>query len=106
MARITLVGEGMVELSRPGAEGWRLGYGGDTLNTAIHLARLGDDVLRSVTVADDHLAAERGDGRLLVGVGGEGMGGVDLEDGGMHGGDRKGGCCGVEGKGGGTRTRS
>lgn len=37
---IVIVGEGMLELS--GADmGWRLDYGGDTLNTAIHLARLG-----------------------------------------------------------------
>jgi len=32
----------MLELSRQG-ELWRLGYGGDTLNTAVHLARLGCD---------------------------------------------------------------
>lgn len=32
----------MLELSKEG-EGWRLGYGGDTLNTAIHLARAGID---------------------------------------------------------------
>jgi 2-dehydro-3-deoxygluconokinase len=34
------IGEAMLELSRRGG-GWRLGYGGDTLNTAIHLARAG-----------------------------------------------------------------
>lgn len=33
----------MLELSRDG-ECWRLGYGGDTLNTAIHMARAGHDV--------------------------------------------------------------
>lgn len=33
----------MAELSKSEA-GWRLGYGGDTLNTAIHLARLGHRV--------------------------------------------------------------
>jgi 2-dehydro-3-deoxygluconokinase len=43
MARIVCCGEGMLELSRQG-DGWKLGYGGDTLNTAIHLARLGHDV--------------------------------------------------------------
>jgi len=38
--RIVSVGEGMLELAR--ADGsWQLRYGGDTLNTAIHLARLG-----------------------------------------------------------------
>jgi 2-dehydro-3-deoxygluconokinase len=34
------IGEAMLELSRRGG-GWRLGYGGDTLNTAIHMARGG-----------------------------------------------------------------
>lgn len=38
--RAVLIGEGMVELSQDG-EAWRMGYGGDTLNTAIHLARSG-----------------------------------------------------------------
>jgi 2-dehydro-3-deoxygluconokinase len=37
---IVVVGEGMLELACHG-EDWRLGYGGDTLNTAIHLARYG-----------------------------------------------------------------
>jgi 2-dehydro-3-deoxygluconokinase len=42
--RILVVGEGMLELSqRPGGD-WALGTGGDTLNTAIHLARLGCNV--------------------------------------------------------------
>lgn len=39
--RITLIGEGMVELSQRPDGGWSLGYGGDMLNCAIHLARLG-----------------------------------------------------------------
>jgi 2-dehydro-3-deoxygluconokinase len=43
MARIVCVGEGMLELSRRG-DAWQLGCGGDTLNTAIHLARAGHDV--------------------------------------------------------------
>lgn len=38
--RAVLIGEGMLELSQDG-DGWRLSYGGDTLNTAIHLARSG-----------------------------------------------------------------
>lgn len=41
--RIVLIGEAMLELSQAG-ESWRLGHGGDTLNTAIHLARGGHDV--------------------------------------------------------------
>jgi 2-dehydro-3-deoxygluconokinase len=43
VARIVCLGEAMLELSRKG-DGWQLGYGGDTLNTAIHLARAGHDV--------------------------------------------------------------
>lgn len=39
--RIILVGEGMLELSACPGGLWRMGYGGDTLNTAIHLARFG-----------------------------------------------------------------
>ena len=40
MTRVVLVGEAMLELSQDGGN-WRLGYGGDTLNTAIHMARKG-----------------------------------------------------------------
>lgn len=38
--RAVFIGEGMLELSQDG-DAWRLGHGGDTLNTAIHLARKG-----------------------------------------------------------------
>ena len=37
MTRIVCCGEGMLELARRGSR-WDLSYGGDTLNTAIHLA--------------------------------------------------------------------
>jgi 2-dehydro-3-deoxygluconokinase len=57
---IAIIGEGMLELRRDPAtkDGWQLGYGGDTLNTAIHLARAGLDVsyisaLGSDAVSDD-----------------------------------------------------
>ncbi|HEY7806351.1 MAG TPA: sugar kinase [Croceibacterium sp.] len=43
MSRIVCVGEGMLELRQEDGE-WRLGTGGDVLNTAIHLARFGHDV--------------------------------------------------------------
>ena len=43
MTRIVCLGEGMLELSRD-SENWRMGFGGDTLNTAVHLARAGHDV--------------------------------------------------------------
>lgn len=38
--RAIFIGEGMLELSQD-KDAWRLGYGGDTLNTAIHFARRG-----------------------------------------------------------------
>jgi 2-dehydro-3-deoxygluconokinase len=58
MARIVLVGEGMVELSRADAALWRLTYGGDTLNTAIHLARFGDQVGFLTALGDDPFSAD------------------------------------------------
>lgn len=57
MARIVCCGEGMLELSRQG-EGWTLGYGGDTLNTAIHLARLGHDVAYLTALGTDLFSDE------------------------------------------------
>lgn len=46
----------MLELSRNG-ESWALGYGGDTLNTAIHLARAGHDVAYLTAIGSDPLSA-------------------------------------------------
>lgn len=54
--RAVLVGEGMLELSQQDA-GWRLGYGGDTLNTAIHLARLGIDTGYLTAIGSDPLSS-------------------------------------------------
>ena len=53
--RIVCVGEGMLELSRS-AEGWRMGHGGDTLNTAIHLARAGHQVSYLTALGGDPLS--------------------------------------------------
>lgn len=55
MARIVCCGEGMLELSHDGE--WKLGYGGDTLNTAIHLARLGHDVAFLTALGKDPFSA-------------------------------------------------
>lgn len=55
--RAVLVGEAMLELSRQG-EGWHLGYGGDTLNTAIHLARLGIPTGYFTAIGSDPLSSE------------------------------------------------
>jgi 2-dehydro-3-deoxygluconokinase len=54
--RIVLIGEAMLELSRQG-EAWRLGYGGDTLNTAIHIVRAGHDVAYLTAIGCDPLSA-------------------------------------------------
>ncbi|WP_448501722.1 sugar kinase [Sphingomonas sp.] len=55
MARgIVAIGEGMIELSRADAgDGWRSSHGGDTLNTAIYLARLGERVAYLSALGDD-----------------------------------------------------
>lgn len=55
--RIVVIGEGMLELARKGG-GWQLGYGGDTLNTAIHLARLGHDVAYLTALGSDPLSGD------------------------------------------------
>jgi 2-dehydro-3-deoxygluconokinase len=57
MARIVLIGEGMLELRRQD-ETWQLGYGGDTLNTAIHLARAGHDTAYLTALGIDPISAE------------------------------------------------
>ncbi|MET0365839.1 MAG: sugar kinase [Sphingobium sp.] len=58
MTRICLIGEAMVELSGSQASGWAVGHGGDTLNTAIHLARMGHDVAYATALGDDAFSAQ------------------------------------------------
>lgn len=52
----------MLELSRTGGAGergpWQLGYGGDTLNTAIHLARAGHDTAFLTAIGSDALSED------------------------------------------------
>lgn len=57
MARIVCIGEGMLELSRREPD-WKLGYGGDTLNTAIHLARAGHEVAFLTALGADPFSSE------------------------------------------------
>ena len=57
MAGIVLVGEAMLELARDGA-GWRLGYGGDTLNTAVHMARAGVPTAYLTALGQDSFSAD------------------------------------------------
>jgi len=51
--RIALIGEGMVELRQAADGSCRVGHGGDTLNTAIHMARLGCEVAYATALGDD-----------------------------------------------------
>ena len=53
MSRIVLIGEAMLELSRRDGGGWNMGYGGDTLNTAVHLSRAGHDVAYLTAMGTD-----------------------------------------------------
>ena len=55
--RVVLVGEAMLELSQDG-ESWQLAYGGDTLNTAIHLARTGVDTAYLTALGTDPFSAD------------------------------------------------
>lgn len=50
--RSVFVGEAMLELTSAGPD-WRIGYGGDTLNTAIHLARVGHDTAYLTALGTD-----------------------------------------------------
>jgi 2-dehydro-3-deoxygluconokinase len=43
----------MLELSRREGGGWNMGYGGDTVNTAVHLARAGHDVAYLTAMGTD-----------------------------------------------------
>lgn len=56
MTRIVCLGEAMVELSGT-AGAWSVGYGGDTLNTAVHLARAGHDVAYMTALGEDAFSA-------------------------------------------------
>lgn len=55
--RACFIGEAMLELARDGA-GWKLGYGGDTVNTAVHMARYGVDVAYLTAVGTDAFSEE------------------------------------------------
>lgn len=56
--RIVVAGEGMIEVAKAPDGGWRLGHGGDTLNTAIHLARCGHDVAYATALGADAESVE------------------------------------------------
>lgn len=69
MARMVVAGEGMLELSRSsGGQAWSLGHGGDTLNTAIHLARFGEHVRYLTALGDDPFSDELRTGWVREGI--------------------------------------
>jgi len=73
MTRVASIGECMIELkeAQAGAERglYSRGYGGDTLNTAVYLARLGVEVDYVTALGDDPLSDEMIAGWAAEGVG-------------------------------------
>jgi 2-dehydro-3-deoxygluconokinase len=69
MTRVACIGECMVELKQAEAGLFSRGYGGDTLNTAVYLARLGAGVDYITALGDDRLSDEMIAGWAAEGVG-------------------------------------
>ena len=58
MAKVACIGECMIELRQAERGLYSRGYGGDTLNTAVYLARLGVAVDYMTALGDDSLSDE------------------------------------------------
>jgi 2-dehydro-3-deoxygluconokinase len=56
--RIVCAGEAMIEISPRGGGGWEVGYGGDTINQALHLVRFGHDVAYLTVLGGDPFAGQ------------------------------------------------
>ncbi|MGB8399941.1 sugar kinase [Bradyrhizobium sp.] len=69
MTRVACIGECMIELKQARAGMYSRGFGGDTLNTAVYLARLGVDVDYITALGDDPLSDEMVAGWTAEGVG-------------------------------------
>jgi 2-dehydro-3-deoxygluconokinase len=69
MTRVACIGECMIELKQAGNSLFSRGYGGDTLNTAVYLARLGAGVDYITALGDDPLSDEMIAGWAAEGVG-------------------------------------
>ena len=69
MTRIACIGECMIELRQAGSGLYSRGFGGDTLNTAVYLARLGVAVDYITALGDDPLSEEMIAGWQAEGVG-------------------------------------
>jgi 2-dehydro-3-deoxygluconokinase len=69
MTRVACIGECMIELKQADRGLFSRGYGGDTLNTAVYLARLGADADYITALGDDSLSDEMVAGWAAEGVG-------------------------------------
>src|SRR5438034_7657617 len=69
MTRVACIGECMVELKQADGGLFSRGYGGDTLNTAVYLARLGVGADYVTALGDDSLSDEMISGWAAEGVG-------------------------------------
>src|SRR6201986_2370172 len=69
MTRVACIGECMIELKQAGGGLYSRGFGGDTLNTAVYLARLGISVDYITALGDDPLSDE-----MIAGWSAEGVG--------------------------------
>ena len=69
MTRVACIGECMVELKQADGGLFSRGFGGDTLNTAVYLARLGVDADYITALGDDSLSDEMIAGWAAEGVG-------------------------------------
>jgi 2-dehydro-3-deoxygluconokinase len=69
MTRVACIGECMIELKQAGGGLYSRGFGGDTLNTAVYLARLGIGVDYITALGDDPLSDE-----MIAGWSAEGVG--------------------------------
>jgi sugar/nucleoside kinase (ribokinase family) len=69
MTKVACIGECMIELKQAQGGLYSRGYGGDTLNTANYLARLGADVDYITALGDDPMSEE-----MLAGWAAEGVG--------------------------------
>jgi 2-dehydro-3-deoxygluconokinase len=69
MSKVACIGECMVELKQADGGLFSRGYGGDTLNTAVYLARLGASADYVTALGDDSLSDEMVSGWAAEGVG-------------------------------------
>src|ERR1700681_162388 len=69
MTRVACIGECMIELRQTSGVKLSRGYGGDTLNTAVYLARLGLAVDYITALGDDPISEEMVAGWAAEGVG-------------------------------------